>query len=47
MGFLLLPVIYDIVAFNIEWNNIPDSWKIISDYGLGKSVKFKAVPIEL
>ncbi|UZW39105.1 hypothetical protein [Rickettsia conorii] len=37
----------DIVAFNIEWNNIPDSWDTISDYGLGKSVKFKAMPIEL
>ncbi|CAK6514598.1 hypothetical protein [Rickettsia helvetica] len=37
----------DIVEFNIEWNNIADSWKTISDYGLGKSVKFKATPIEL
>ena len=37
----------DIVEFNIEWNNIPDSWKTISDYGLGKSVKFKVTPIEL
>ncbi|WP_231569183.1 M1 family aminopeptidase [Rickettsia endosymbiont of Ixodes pacificus] len=37
----------DIVEFNIEWNNIPDSWKTISDYGLGKRVKFKATLIEL
>jgi len=37
----------DIVEFNIEWVNIPKAWKAISDYGLGKSVKFKATPVEL
>ena len=37
----------DILEFNVEWNNIPDSWNTISVYGLGKSVKFKATPIEL
>ncbi|AFC71402.1 hypothetical protein [Rickettsia australis] len=37
----------DIVEFNIEWNNIPEAWQAISDYGLSKSTKFKATPIEL
>lgn len=30
----------DKIEFNIEWNNISDSWKIISDYGISKSFKF-------
>ncbi|WP_341788860.1 M1 family aminopeptidase [Rickettsia endosymbiont of Lasioglossum villosulum] len=37
----------DIVEYNVEWNNIPEAWQAISDYGLGKNIKFKATPIGL
>lgn len=37
----------DIVEYNVEWNNIPKAWQTISDYGLGKNIKFKATPIGL
>ncbi|ABV73705.1 hypothetical protein A1E_03890 [Rickettsia canadensis str. McKiel] len=39
--------INDKMEFNIEWNNISDSWKAISDYGISKSFKFKVQKEEL
>ncbi|HJD61886.1 MAG TPA: M61 family peptidase [Rickettsia endosymbiont of Columbicola hoogstraali] len=37
----------DIVEYNVEWSNIPEAWQTISDYGLGKNIKFKATQIGL
>lgn len=37
----------DIVEYNVKWSNVPKAWQAISDYGLGKNIKFKATPIGL
>ncbi|HJD55851.1 MAG TPA: M61 family peptidase [Rickettsia endosymbiont of Pyrocoelia pectoralis] len=37
----------DKIEFNIEWNNIPDAWKIVSDYGLNEGLRFKVKKEEL